>query len=67
MHIRHAEFLTEIILSFFVLVITIQTQANPEFSVGSIAVIHSLNAARALEAYKQAKVQQQQNLSDYND
>jgi len=59
MHIRKAEFLTEIILSLFVLVITIQKPTNPEFSVGAIAVIHSLNAARALEAYKDAKIQEQ--------
>jgi hypothetical protein len=57
MKVRKTEFITEIILSAFVVIITIQRPGNPSFAVGAIAVIHSLNVARAFEAYKEAKIQ----------
>jgi hypothetical protein len=65
MEIRKAEFATEIILSFFVLIITLQNPVKPWVSVATIGLIHSFNVARALEAYKEAQYQQQ-NLDDYD-
>jgi len=64
MHVRKSEFLTEIILSLFVVIMTIDGKSNVSVSVGAIAMIHSLNFARAIEAYKEAQVGQQE-LDDY--
>lgn len=55
MHIRKTEFITEIVLSLFVVIITLESQSNPQFSVAAIALIHSLNLARAFEAYQEAQ------------
>lgn len=55
MEVQKAEFLTEVILSLFVVILIIQRQGNPAFGVGAIATIHSFNIARALEAYRKAK------------
>ena len=57
MKVRKLEFLTEIILSVFIVGITISEGGNPEFAAGAIAVIHSFNVARAFEAYKEAKIE----------
>ena len=56
MNIRKWEFVTEVILSLFVIVVTIQEGGSAEFAAGAIAVIHSFNVARAIESYKQAQV-----------
>ena len=58
MKVRKIEFLTEIILSLMVVAVTIQQNGNPEFAAGAIAIIHSFNIARAIEAYKEAQVEQ---------
>ncbi len=59
MKVQKAEFITEIILSLMVVAVTIQQNGNPEFAAGAIAMIHSLNLARAIEAYKEAQVHQE--------
>ena len=58
MRVSKLEFLTEIILSLMVVAVTIQQNGNPEFAAGAIAVIHSFNIARAIEAYKEAQTHQ---------
>jgi hypothetical protein len=58
MKVRKIEFATEIILSLMVVAVTVQQNGNPEFAAGAIAMIHSLNLARAVEAYKEAQTQQ---------
>ena len=66
MKVRKTEFVTEIILSAFVVIITIERGGNPSFAVGSIAVIHSLNVARAFESYKEAKIHNDTQLDTEN-
>jgi len=56
MNIRKWEFMTEVILSLFVIAVTMQEGGSAEFAAGAIAVIHSFNVARAIESYKEAKV-----------
>ena len=57
MKVRKIEFLTEIILSLLIAGITISEGGNPEVAAGAIAVVHSFNIARAIEAYKEATVE----------
>jgi hypothetical protein len=58
MHIRKSEFLTEVILSFFVAAITLQLNGDPTYAGLFIAAIHSFNLARAFEAYQEAQIEQ---------
>jgi len=55
MKVQKLELLVEIILSLMVVAVTVQQNGNPEVAAGSIALIHSLNLARAVEAYKEAQ------------
>jgi len=58
MKVRKAEFLTEVILSLFIVAIHIESQSpNPTVAMSAIAITHSFNAARAFEAYKEAQIQ----------
>lgn len=66
MDVRTTEFVTEVILSLFILTITIEKPDVASLAVPSIAIIHSLNVARAMEAYRDAK-QDKPRLSDYGD
>lgn len=66
MHIRQSEFVTEIILSVFILTITVRNPSAAELAIPSIAIIHSFNIARAVEAYKDAK-QEKATLDNYED
>lgn len=66
MDVRTTEFATEVILSLFILIITIENPDVAGLAVPSIAIIHSLNVARAMEAYRKAK-QDKPRLSDYGD
>jgi len=56
MKVRKAEFTTEIILSLLIVSVVFKTGVGAELAVPSIAVIHSLNVARAMEAYQQAQI-----------
>lgn len=65
MHVRKTEFATEVILSLLIVGVTLRRAGSAEWAVAAIAIIHSFNIARAIEAYKTAQAQQQHDLEDY--
>jgi len=56
MNTRKWEFITEVVLSLLVVSLAIYGNVGFEIAMIVIGVIHSLNMARMIEAYQEAKV-----------
>ncbi len=59
MKVQKLEFVIEIILSLMIVSLAVELGGSGEFYAAMIAMVHSFNIARAIEAYKEAQTQQE--------